>query len=140
MGAERDPFGHSSALKFTILDCEQFHSRAAESADKALRDGTLLFVPLESEHPPDASTGEAEAEAGNRIAEFLNRWKLERQPFSTVPPPQLWHYTDVAGLMGVLSTSELSATNVSYLNNDRTALTADSQAASRDPCFDHLRR
>lgn len=47
-----------------------------------------------------------------KIADLLNATEL-----SQVPPPVLYHYTDAQGLMSIVDSKELWATNVLYLND-----------------------
>jgi hypothetical protein len=58
-------------------------------------------------------------EEGIKYREFVSRVARENGCFDFQPDQVIWHYTDGAGLLGILESSRLHATQVSALNDAR---------------------
>lgn len=54
---------------------------------------------------------------GNKYGEFVRRIAQENGCFNFEPEQIVWHYTDGPGLLGILESSQLHATQVSALND-----------------------
>jgi hypothetical protein len=56
------------------------------------------------------------------IMGFMATWKEVTDAFIVEPPEHLYHYTDVAGLHGILRSNELWATNAVFVNDSTELL------------------
>ena len=57
------------------------------------------------------------AEESNKYRDFVSRIAQESGCFDYMPDQIVWHYTDGPGLLGILESSRLHATQVSALND-----------------------
>lgn len=73
-------------------------------------------------------------EGNARYGQFINKIALEIGLFDFQPEDIIWHYTDGAGLLGILQSSTLFATQVSALNDSKETEYATDlfQKATRD--------
>jgi hypothetical protein len=73
-------------------------------------------------------------EENARYGQFINKIALEIGLFDFQPEDIIWHYTDGAGLLGILQSSTLFATQVPALNDSKETEYATDlfQKATRD--------